>query len=130
MSVIDELVGQLGVDPAQARGGVGLLLNLAKAKLGEGEFGAITQHLEGAESMMGEAPETGGGMAGMLGGLGGMLGGKAESLGQLAEAAGGFRELGMNPDMVMQFIPIISGFLQQQGGTGVQELLEAVLQPR
>lgn len=127
MSLIDELVGQLGVDSGQARGGVGLLLNMAREKLGDGEFGSITQHLEGAEAMMSEAPETGGGIGGMLGGLGGMLGGNAESLGNLAELASGFKELDMDAGMVSQFIPIISGFLQQQGGTGVQQLLEAVL---
>lgn len=131
MDLIGQLVSQLGVSQQQAQGGAGLLFNLAKERLGSGDFSKIAQHVDGIDDMMGAAPDTGGASGGMLGMLGGLAsqfgGGKFKELGDLAELAGGFKQLNLDPGMVQQFLPVVVGFLQDKGGSGIVELLQGVL---
>lgn len=131
MDLIGQLTSQLGVSQQQAQGGAGLLFNLAKERLGSGDFGKIAEHVDGIDSMMSAAPDTGGAGGGMLGMLGGLAsqfgGGKMAELGDLAELAGGFKQLNLDPGMVQQFLPVVVGFLQDKGGAGIVELLQGVL---
>jgi hypothetical protein len=124
MNLVQMLIDQLGVDEGQAKGGAGVLLNIAKKQLSGEEFGQVANAVPGIEDMLGAAPKTGGGLGGMLGGL---LGGKAGDLGQLAEAAGGFKKLGLDAGMIGKFAPIILSFVEQQGGEGVMGILRKVL---
>lgn len=132
MELIQQLVSNLGVNEDQAKGGAGLLFNLAKEKLGSGEFQQITNAVPGVADLLKAVPESGGGMMGALGGaasaLGG-LGGQMGSLGNLAQLAGGFSKLGLSTDMVGKFIPIVLSFVQNQGGPAVTGLLEKALKP-
>lgn len=128
MSLVNQLVEQLGISEEQAQGGAGMLLNLAKSKLGEGEFSQVAEAVPEAEELAGQAPEAGG-VGGMLGRLGGMLGGKAESLGDMAGLASGFSKLGLSKDMISQFVPTILSYVQEQGGEGVRGILEKVISP-
>jgi hypothetical protein len=56
MELIEQLVSQLGVNEDQAKGGTGLLLNLAKDKLSGADFGQVSNLIPGADSLMGDAP--------------------------------------------------------------------------
>lgn len=140
MELIQQLVSSLGVNEEQAKGGAGLLFDLAKDKLGAGEFQQIADQIPGVGSLLGAAPEpstaasAGGGMMGALGGaaaaLGaGGLGDKLGGLGNLAELASGFSKLGLSSDMVGKFVPIVLSFVQSKGGDGVKGLLEKALNP-
>ena len=134
MELIQQLVSSLGVNEDQAKGGAGLLFNLAKDKLGAGDFQQLTNAIPGVQDLVGAAPASGGGgMMGALGGvassLGGSLGGKMEGLGDLANLAGGFSQLGLSSDMVGKFVPILLSFVQQQGGDAMKGILEKVLKP-
>lgn len=132
MELIQQLVSSLGVNEDQAKGGAGLLFNLAKDKLGAGDFQQLSNAIPGVLDLLGAAPASGGGgMMGALGSvassLGGNLGGKMEGLGDLANLAGGFSQLGLSSDMVGKFVPIVLSFVQNQGGDGIKGLLEKVL---
>ncbi len=140
MELIQQLVSSLGVNEEQAKGGAGLLFDLAKEKLGAGEFQQIADQIPGIGNLLGAAPEpstaasAGGGMMGALGGaaaaLGaGGLGDKLGGLGNLAELASGFSKLGLSSDMVGKFLPIVLSFVQSKGGDGVKGLLEKALNP-
>ncbi len=135
MELIQQLVSGLGVNEDQAKGGAGLLFNLAKEKLGSGEFQQITNAVPGVTDLLKAAPESGGGMMGALGGatsaLGGLGGqsGQMGGLGKLAELAGGFSKLGLSTDMVGKFIPIVLSFVQNQGGPAAAGLLEKAIKP-
>ncbi len=140
MELIQQLVSSLGVNEDQAKGGAGLLFDLAKDKLGAGEFQQIAEQIPGVGNLLGAAPEpstaasAGGGMMGALGGaaaaLGaGGLGDKLGGLGNLAELASGFSKLGLSSDMVGKFVPIVLSFVQSKGGDGVKGLLEKALMP-
>jgi hypothetical protein len=134
MELIQQLINNLGVNEEQAKGGAGLLFNLAKDKLGGGEFQQLLNAIPGITGLMNSAPEPGAG-GGLMGALGsaasafGGLGGKMEGLGNLTKLAGGFSQLGLNPDMIGKFVPIVLSFVQNQGGDSLKGLLEKVLKP-
>jgi hypothetical protein len=125
MELIDTLTKNLGVSESQAQGGTGLLLKLAKDKLGGGEFSKIAAAVPGANGLADGAPSGGalGGLSKMLSGLGGNKGGAAG----VAGLAGGFSKLGMDANMIGKFIPIILSFVQSKGGDGVKSMLEGAL---
>lgn len=122
MDLVKMLVSQLGVSDGQARGGAGLLFNLARERLGADEFAQITQAVPGVAALISAAPDAGGG--GMAGLLGKALGGKA---GDLAALAGGFSRLGLDVGMAQKFVPVIMGYLQQQGAQGAVAALQRLL---
>lgn len=128
MELVQTLMNQLNISDDQASGGVGLLMNLAKDQLSSGEFDQVKGALPEVEGMMNQAPETGGGLGGMLGGLTSAFGGDAGQLGNLAELASGFSKLDLDTGMIAKFIPIVLSYAQSQGGDMVQGLLSKALQ--
>lgn len=133
MELIQQLISNLGINEEQAKGGAGLLFNLAKEKLGSGEFQQLADKVPGMTNLLQAAPASGGGMMGALGSMasafGGGSGGKMEGLGNLANLAGGFSQLGLSADMIGKFVPIVLSFVQNQGGDSIKGLLEKVLKP-
>jgi hypothetical protein len=128
-AVTNELVSQLtkslSVTPQQASGGAGALFGMAKSQLSAADFGKIAAVVPGIEGMIKSAPKvksTGGipGISSIEKSLPGGLGG-------LASVAGQFQKLGLSPDMVSKFIPILTQFVQAKGGSGVASLLSGVL---
>ncbi len=126
MDLIKMLTDNLGISDSQAAGGTGLLLDLARKKLDGNDFSALADAIPNSDSLMENLPEASG-LGGMLGGLGGMLGGSSGGLGSLVELAGGFSKLDMDSDMIQKFIPVITSFLKEHGGSGVEEILERLL---
>lgn len=140
MELIQQLVSSLGVNEDQAKGGAGLLFNLAKDKLEAGDFQQLADKIPGISDLLGAAPapstaaSAGGGMMGALGGIAsslgaGGLGDKMGGLGDLANLASGFSQLGLSSDMVGKFVPIVLSFVQNQGGDGIKDLLGKVMNP-
>ncbi|PSB11992.1 hypothetical protein C7B62_03660 [Pleurocapsa sp. CCALA 161] len=130
MELIQQLTQGLGVDESQAKGGAGLIFQMAKEQLGKGDFAQVANALPGISNLIGEAPAGGKGIAGAIGGLAGMMG-EDSGGGQLANMAAlatGFSQLGLNPNMATKFIPIILSFTQNQGGEGIKDILAGVLQ--
>lgn len=140
MDLINQLTQQLGINQQQASGGLGLIMGMARQKLG-GDFGSLAQHLPGVDKLISSAPQpsgaagaasaVGGGIGGALGAIGGLLGGKAGGalgqLGNLASLAGGFKQLGLDAGMIGKFAPIVLNFFQSKGGDAAKGLLEKVL---
>jgi hypothetical protein len=121
-----ELVGmltkELNVTQDQATGGAGALFGLAKSRLQPEEFSQMADAVPGMDGFLKAAPKQGGGSA--LGSLGSALPGGA---GGLASVVGAFGSLGLSPDMVSKFIPVITQFVQAKGGANVASLLMGAL---
>ena len=121
-----ELVGmltrELNVTQDQATGGAGALFGLAKSRLKPEEFSQVSDAVPGMDGFLQAAPKQGGGSA--LGSLGSALSGES---GGLTSVAGAFGSLGLSPDMVSKFIPVIMQFVQSKGGTSVASLLMGAL---
>lgn len=123
MDLIQMLVEQLGIKKEQATGGAGLLLDLAKKKLGEVDFSKVAAVIPGVEDILKSAPSEG--IGGMLGKFASKVG--AGDLGNLANLAGGFKKLGLDADLIAKFVPVILSFVESKGGDTVKKLLESVL---
>jgi len=121
-----ELVGmltkELNVTQDQATGGAGALFGLAKSRLKPEEFSQVSDAVPGMDGFLKAAPKQGGGSS--FGSLGSALSGGA---GGLASVAGAFGSLGLSPDMVSKFIPVITQFVQAKGGSSVASLLMGAL---
>ena len=119
-----ELVGMLtkalSVTPAQASGGAGALFGLAKTRLNPADFGKVAESVPGIDGLMKSAPAASSskGLAG-LGSVGGMSG--------LASVAGPFKKLGMSPDMIAKFVPVLTKFVGAKGGSDTASLLAGAL---
>jgi len=130
MDLINQLVANLGDSEEQAKGGAGLLFNLARDKLSGDEFAQITDKVSGLDDIVSAAPDaSGGGLMGAVGGLMSKIGGGSSDLGELASLAGGFDKLGLDSGMVGRFVPVVVDFVRNQGGDSVGNLLKGVLSP-
>jgi hypothetical protein len=120
--LLNALGTQLNVTPQQAVGGTGALLGLAKNKLTTNDYSQLSQSVPGLDQLSGTKA------LGSLGGLGGMLGGSSggnsainsalgnvQSMGDVNKA---FNAMGMDSNMVGQFVPVILQYLGQQGASG------------
>ncbi len=126
MELVQQLVQGAGVSSSQAEGGAGLLFGLVKEQLSAGEFAQVADAVPGVEGLIDAAPDSGGGLGGLLGGVASALGG--DKLGNLASLASGFSKLDLDTGMIGKFVPIVLSYLQSQGGEGLASLVKGVLQ--
>jgi hypothetical protein len=121
-----ELVGQLtkglSVTPQQATGGAGALFGLAKSRLNPADFSKIAAVVPGMGGFLKAAPSTGGGS-----GLSSLTGSLPGNVGGIASETAAFQKLGLSPDMVGKFVPILTNFIQSKGGANVASLLSGAL---
>jgi Protein of unknown function VcgC/VcgE (DUF2780) len=107
MGLTNSLTSQLGVSPKQAAGGVGSIMNYAQSRLSPSDFGTISKAMPGVDSYMKTADEA--------------LGGS--NITSMAGLDSAFSKLGMNPDMVGKFVPIVSNYVGEYGGGAAKSLL-------
>jgi hypothetical protein len=76
--------------------------------------------LPGIDSLISAAPQAGG----LTGKASSLLGGSAGSVKGMTALADSFSKLGLSPDMVNQFVPVILDFVQSEGGQQAMTLLK------
>jgi len=122
-----DLVGQLtkglSITPAQARGGAGTLFSVAKSRLSTDDFGKVSSAVPGMSGLLKAAPAMGGGSSELSGLESSLPGG----MGRMAEVAGAFQKLGLSPDMVGKFVPVMTKYVESKGGLSTASLLEKAL---
>lgn len=120
--LVEQLTKQLSITPAQATGGAGTLFNLAKTNLSAADFSKIAAVVPGMGGFLKAAPA-----ADSLGGLSSLTGSLPGNVGGMASAATSFQKLGLSPDMVTKFVPVLTNFVQSKGGASVASLLSGAL---
>ncbi len=105
------LTQTLGVTEAQAKGGIGSILQLAQNKLQAGEFDQIAKAIPGSQKYLDMAKQA--------------LG--ATKLTDAAGLSAAFGKLGMSPDMLGKFTPVVTEYVGKAGGEGAGKLLASVL---
>jgi hypothetical protein len=110
-SLPSTLTKQLGVTDGQAAGGVGAILAFAQQRLAAGDFDLIAKAIPGSETYLGVAKQ-------LLGGA---------SINDKAGLQGAFGKLGMSPDMLSKFAPIVTDYAGKMGGDQAGKLLAALL---
>jgi hypothetical protein len=123
--LIQQLVADAGVSEEQAQGGAGLLFSLLKDKLSSGDFAQVAEAVPNIEGLISGAPEGGTGIGGLLGSVVSSFAGS--QTGNLASLAGGFSKLGLDPEMIGKFVPVVLSFLESRGGEGLAQIVSNVL---
>lgn len=108
--LVSALTSQLGVSPDQAVGGAGAMLGYAQNKLPADQFGAVSNAIPGSSDIVKAA--------------GPMLGGSP--LASLADVGGVFSKLGMSPDLISKFAPILGDQVSKVAGPQVGGLLTSL----
>ncbi len=134
MDLVKMLTSQLGVTEPQATGGAGALFDMAKGALSKTDYGQVAGAIPGIGDLIKAAPavsestsDASDKMAGLAGGLGGLT--KAvESANKFAAVNDQFKQLGLDADMVSQFIPVLLSFANSAGGESVMNILQSVWQ--
>lgn len=120
------LTEQLGVTEDQAAGGAGAIFDYAQNQLGPEDFSQIAQTVPNMDSLLSVAPKSeAGGIVDQ--GLSALGADDTGSLGELAALAGPFNQLGLSPDMVSQFVPIVLDYVKSTGGESAMSLLQGAL---
>jgi hypothetical protein len=118
--LIGSLVDTLDVSEEQATGGAGAVFREAKDNMSSGDYSQLLNAVPGIDSLISAAPQAGD----LAGKASSLLGGSAGSMTDMAES---FSKLGLSPDMVNQFVPVILDFVQSEGGQQAMTLLKTAL---
>ena len=106
------LQGQLGLTEDQADGSIGSLLSLAGEKLESGEFDKLAGMIPGADKYMDTAKSLG------------AVTGPLKSLDDLNKSLGA---LGISPETIEKFVPMVTEYVGKLGGDDAMGLLQKVL---
>src|SRR5262245_5489633 len=115
--LVSALAKEIGGTPEQAEGAAGALFSLAKTRLQAEDWSKVAGAVPGMEGLLKAAPAVTSGAD--AGGLGNALAAEvpaAADLGGLASVAGAFKKLGLQPEMVMKAIPILTEHVSKSGG--------------
>jgi hypothetical protein len=103
---------QLGLTEDQAKGGVGSYLTLLQEKLSKGDFDKIAGYIPGASGYIDSAKK---------------LGAVTGPLNDLAGLNGALGKLGMSPETIAKFTPMVTNYIGKLGGENVQKMLAGVM---
>jgi hypothetical protein len=106
------LQGQLGLTEDQASGSIGSLLSLAGEKLGAGDFDELAGMIPGADKYLESARS---------------LGAVTEPLKSLGDLNQSLAALGITPETIEKFVPMVTEYLGKLGGEDAKALLAQVL---
>lgn len=112
-SLSDTLVKQVGVTSNQAEAGVGSILDLSKNKLSPSQFDQLIKPFPNADKYLKEAQNA--------------LG-PGTNITDMKGLTNAFNKLGMSPDMVGKFKPVVLDYAGKVGGPTTKNLLASVLQ--
>ncbi len=112
--LVNLLTQELGVTKEQAKGGAGAIFNTAKEKLSAEDFSKVENAVPGMDDLLQAAPKADG--------LSSLLGG-----GEMGSLASSFSKLGLSPDMIGQFTPVVLDYVESKGGATVRNILQGVL---
>ena len=112
--LVNLLTQELGVTQEQAKGGAGAIFNTAKEKLSPADFSQVENAVPGMNDLLQAAPKPDA--------LSSLLGG-----GDMGSLASSFSQLGLSPDMIGQFTPVILDYVESTGGAAVRNILQGVL---
>lgn len=124
--LVSLLMDSLGVTRAQATGGAGAIFSSAKSKLPAEDFSKVEAAVPGMDELLQSAPSTTR-ASNMIQAGKSFLGGGTETLQGITGLADSFSQLGLSPDMVGQFMPVILDYVQKNGGDAVRSLLQGAL---
>lgn len=127
ISLVNILTQQLGISQHQALGGAGAIFQAAQTGMDPQAFSTLSQSVPGITEMLNAAPVVSNPLGGMGSGVSSLLGGAGNTLNSAASLAASFQQLNLSPDMVGQFIPIVTNYVQNTSGQVTANLMRSAL---
>ncbi|CAH9018118.1 DUF2780 domain-containing protein [Candidatus Nitrosacidococcus sp. I8] len=123
--LVSALTNQLNISPQQALGGSGAIFRAAQNNMKPQAFQSLSQSVPGIDSMIAAAPiaKLGSGTEGKLA----ALIGKSNSLENMTLLSESFKKLNLSPEMIKQFMPIVTDYVKTNGGQTAMNLLQSAL---
>ncbi|MBS3965197.1 MAG: DUF2780 domain-containing protein [Methylomonas sp.] len=130
LSLVNTLASQLGITPQQAMGGAGAIFQVAQQRIPANDFSTLSNAIPGMNQYLAAVPRAAApnNAMGLLGAAAGLAGGQAGGLMGLASLVTSFNALGLNAQMINQFVPMMLQHVQQQSGQAAMMMLQAALQ--
>ncbi len=128
-ALISSLTGSTGVSSGDATAGVGALMGVAQQNLSADEGNQLAAGIPGMDSFL----EAGAGAFGDMGGAASAIGAASAAgidipgvgnLGQAAALTSAFSKLGLDPALIVKFVPPVLDFASKMGGTETLGLLK------
>ena len=126
IGLVDILVHRLNISPQQALGGAGAIFQMAQGNMNPQAFATLSKSVPGMDSMLNAAPA----MSNLSGGLSSLMGDNSNALGNVTALAASFQQLNLSPDMVSQFIPIVTNYVSKTSGQVTADLFRSALTAR
>lgn len=127
LSLPQILADQLDVSQQQALGGAGAIFQAAKGNMEPQAFTTLSQSIPGMGNMLSAAPSIPDSMSNVTEDISSMVGGAGDTLGSATSLIASFKQLNLSPDMVSQFIPIMTDYVRTNGGQVMANLLQSAL---
>jgi hypothetical protein len=122
--MVSSVTDSLGVTQTQATGGLGSLFNYAKDNISSEQFSQLSAALPGVGDLIKAAPDVS--KMASEGGFGGLMDKAAsynDSLKAINDVKKQFEALGLDPEMITQFIGKTREYLDTEEGKQAKELL-------
>lgn len=123
-AMISMLTDNLGVDAAQASGGLGSLFNYVKGNVSADQFGQLSEALPGVSELIGSMPDIS--QLEQSGGLSGLMDKAADysdSFKAVNDVKKQFEALGLKPEMIIQYAEQAKQYLDTEQGQQAKELM-------
>lgn len=127
ISLTDMLTRQLGISQQQALGGAGAIFQVAQGNMDPQAFARLSQSIPGMNDMLSAVPVVDESMSSMASGVSSIMGETGGALGSAASLATSFQQMNLSPEMVGQFIPIITDYVKNTSGQVTANLLRSAL---
>lgn len=127
INLTDMLTRQLGISQQQALGGAGAIFQVAQGNMDPQAFTTLSQSIPGMNNMLNAVPVVPDSMSSMASGVSSIMGDTNNALGSAASLATTFQQLNLSPEMVGQFIPIITNYVKNTSGQVTADLLRSAL---
>ncbi len=118
----DYLMKGANVTQTQAQGGMGILLQLAQSKLQAGQFAQLAQAMPNPQSLLSAIDDPS-----MLNSLAQLASGSGGSVSKLLTVVSLFKQLGMTPAQIQQFVPLLLDYVNTTQGAAVTKLLSSAI---
>jgi hypothetical protein len=125
--LVSLLMSQLGVTQQQAEGGAGAVFKTAQDNLQADEYATLTRSVPEITSLVEKAPVVKQESSGWMSSASSLLGDSGKKVESTSSLLDSFSSLGMDGEMLAKFTPIISDYLQKNGGDICVKLLQSVL---
>jgi hypothetical protein len=122
--IVSVLTESLSISSDQASGGLGALLNLVKSNISQEQFNQLTQSLPGVDKLINNMPDIS--ELKSTEGLSGLLDKASqysESLKGVNDLKKQFESLGLNPEMITDFVSTAQTYLDTEQGKEAKEIL-------